>query len=406
MLNDQDISGNTVFVEMMRGYYDLPSTLHIPSLRGDVIFRSYQGQEVHVTGGKRLHSNQFHHVRDTQVLQRLTPAARARVLELDLAAAGLNDTGTLRPFGFAYATHMPLEVFINGLPLRLAEWPDNNFINIQSTPDGEKGKRLGYEDPGDGRDRRWAREGEPWVYGWWYYSWADSSVPVAHVDPDNRTISLQRHTRYGFNIGQYDPSYNNSEARYSTQGGYFRVINMLCELDTPGEYYVDRGSNKLYVWPNTPHHTLSSSDIIYASVLDDCITVDSQTGRLFLQDFTLEACRYRGVMMSSARNVTLSNMEVKNTGGTGILCTGDCRGITVMASDVHDVSHGIYLMGGDYQTLQSSHNVVRDNHIWHNARYGAFSNDAVTIEGVGVLVAHNHIHHGQYAGIKWRVSCL
>ncbi|XP_076473023.1 uncharacterized protein LOC143302302 [Babylonia areolata] len=107
-------------------------------------------------------------------------------------------------------------------------------------------------------------------------------------------------------------------------------------------------------------------------------------------------------MMSSARNVTLSNMEVKNTGGTGILCTGDCRGITVMASDVHDVSHGIYLMGGDYQTLQSSHNVVRDNHIWHNARYGAFSNDAVTIEGVGVLVAHNHIHHGQYAGIKWR----
>ena len=38
-----------------------------------------------------------------------------------------------------------------------------------------------------------------------------------------------------------------------------------------GEYYVDRTTKKLYVWPNTPHQTLTSSDIVYVSMVDECI---------------------------------------------------------------------------------------------------------------------------------------
>ena len=46
---------------------------------------------------------------------------------------------------------------------------------------------------------------------------------------------------------------------------------MMCGC-VKGEYYVDRTTKKLYVWPNTPHQTLTSSDIVYVSMVDECIT--------------------------------------------------------------------------------------------------------------------------------------
>lgn len=77
------------------------------------------------TGGKRVPSNQFHHISDSHVLQRLPQVARDRVLELDLTAAGITNLGTLTPYGFYHLWNAPLELFINGRPLRLAQWPNN-----------------------------------------------------------------------------------------------------------------------------------------------------------------------------------------------------------------------------------------------------------------------------------------
>ena len=96
------------------------------------------------TGGRRLASSLFHHVTDSHAQQRLPHAARGKVLELDLAAAGISDLGTLRQYGFGKSWIAPLEIFINGKALRLAEWPNlvsifglplsayRNFINILS----------------------------------------------------------------------------------------------------------------------------------------------------------------------------------------------------------------------------------------------------------------------------------
>ena len=60
--------------------------------------------------------------------------------------------------------------------------------------------------------------------------------------------------------------------------------------------------------------------------------------------------------------------------------------------------------GGDLTHLTSSQNLIRDNHIWDHARYGAQHNHGIKIGGVHATVSHNHLHHGQYTGIWWSVS--
>ena len=88
-----------------------------------------------------------------------------------------------------------IEIFITSSLFR------QNFINIKSVPDGKEGLRFTYDSAG--RDASWAKETEPWVYGWWYWSWADLAVPVSHVDPNTHTITLQQKTNYGLRVGTY-----------------------------------------------------------------------------------------------------------------------------------------------------------------------------------------------------------
>ncbi|KAK7087271.1 uncharacterized protein [Littorina saxatilis] len=400
MLGGRDIQGNSVFVELMQGYHDLSSTLHIQSTSGTVVFRAYQGQEVHVTGGRRLDSGLFRPVQEDAVRQTLPQAARTKVLEFDLAAHGVTDLGNLTKFGFQISWTAPLEVFINGKALRLAEWPNNNFININKVT--TRSGRWFFYDAG-GRDIHWARETEPWAYGYFYYSYCDLAEPIELVNTGAHMIALKEHPQYGINVGHYDPSKRTpgGQAGFVDQGGYFRVVNMLCELDQPGEYYVDRTRQMLYLWPNTHDHTLKSSDIVYASMIDNCFEIDSQAKHVHFEDFSLEGCRHNGFELNDARNVTLKNLEIKNTGGNAVHCTGDCRSVSVLASDIHDVNGGVFLTGGNRTTLVPSQNVIRDNHIWNHARVGAEPNHAVKIGGVHATVSHNHLHHGQYTGIWW-----
>ncbi|XP_025093035.1 uncharacterized protein LOC112563342 [Pomacea canaliculata] len=124
----------------MQGYYDLTSTLTFAhAINRTAVFRAFQGQEVHLTGGRHILSDHFKHVTDTKVQQRLHEVARTKVLELDLMAVGITNLGSLTTYGFGHTTWTaPLELFINGKPLRLAQWPNEKFINILSVPDGEK----------------------------------------------------------------------------------------------------------------------------------------------------------------------------------------------------------------------------------------------------------------------------
>ena len=88
-----------------------------------------------------------------------------------------------------------IEIFITSSLFR------QNFINIKSVPDGKEGLRFTYDSAG--RDANWAKETEPWVYGWWYWSWADQALPVSHVDPNTHTITLKQKTNFGLRVGTY-----------------------------------------------------------------------------------------------------------------------------------------------------------------------------------------------------------
>ncbi|XP_041349420.1 uncharacterized protein LOC121368738 [Gigantopelta aegis] len=394
-LDENGIKGNTVFVELLAGYHDLSSTLHFThGYSHPVTFRAYKHQEVHVTGGKRIDSSLFHHVTDHTEQQRLPQVARNKVVKVHLPDAGITDYGHVSRFGFGSTRTAPLELFINGNPTRFAQWPNEGFINIKTVLDGAQGKRFTYSDVGN-RDSNWVHEKEPWAYGYWYWGWADDAVQVTNIDAHSKTMTLANNPRFGLRIGSLP------EGGYARQGGYFRVINMLCELDEPGESYIDRSTGDLYVWPNTPSGRISNSDVVYASLIGTCISMDSGVNNLVFYDFSIEACRYFGFKANSVHNIKFLLMEVKNTGAVGISLGGDSRSITISRCEIHHGDGGIYISGGVRSTLTPSGNLIEDNHIWWYSRMGAVGKHGIDCNGVHNTIRHNHMHDGQYTAIWW-----
>ena len=65
------------------------------------------------------------------------------------------------------------------------------------------------------------------------FDWYEETIKVQAIDGDKRQITLARPTVYGIKQG------NPAPRRY-------RALNVLEELDQPGEFFVDRVSGRLY----------------------------------------------------------------------------------------------------------------------------------------------------------------
>jgi hypothetical protein len=149
-----------------------------------VIYRAAQPEAPRFTGGVKL--RHFKAVEDPELLARLPEAARERIREASLAEAGVTN---LLPFvrggfssGRGFHTHPVMELFVGGQPMTLARWPNEGFVKTGGVPgpltlpawDGRPGTPEGrFEFEGD-RPKRWIHEPDAWLYGYWFWDWADS----------------------------------------------------------------------------------------------------------------------------------------------------------------------------------------------------------------------------------------
>ncbi|OWF40931.1 hypothetical protein KP79_PYT15959 [Mizuhopecten yessoensis] len=397
-LSHPDVTGKNVFIELMQGYHDLTSTVNIRhSDARKVTIRANGNSEVHVTGGKRLPTSLFKHVTDSGILRHLQNEARNKVVAARLSDAGLSHLWDLSDYGFYKDRTAPMEIFYNGAPLRMARWPNEGqgYINIASLVDGKTGSSFTFS--GD-RASHWSQESDLWAHGFWYWSWADRSIKVKSITASNNTITLAHPPPFGLRTGHFHYG-QNYQYSYQDQGGYFRIINALSELDEPGEYYIDRTSGILYMWPPSQTEGLDQHDVIYASDLAHCFNLD-HTSNVIFEGFTLEACRHYGISVRYGQNITVQRMEVRNTGSYGISCL-NCLNVNITGCDVHHGDGGIKVSGGIRATLTPSRISVDNNIIHSFSRETAVGSNAISADGVGIYMAHNELHTGQYTAIRW-----
>ncbi len=256
-----------------------------------IVYRSWPGETPRLLGGKRVQPSAWHRVSDPQVVARLAQPAHGNVLVADLKLLGIS---RFAPLGdrFKSLAGTP-ELFFDGKPMQLARWPNEGWVTIERVIDRGSAGEAGASARGgtfvyrEDRPSRWPVDRGVWLHGYWCHDWADECLRVAAVDAQKREIVLAAPHSYG--IGP-SSSWNREPRRYC-------AINMLEELDAPGEWYLDRENAMLYFWPPKP---LEDAEVLL-STLDQPMIVLEGCERVTIRGLRLEASCGEGIVVRGGR---------------------------------------------------------------------------------------------------------
>ena len=126
-------SGATV--NIMTGIYHIHESVIFDledsgSENAPVNYRAYNGQ-VRICGGVFLKNPKP--VTDDQILLRLAPSVRDKIIQYDLKSEGINNIGNLSERGFAKPIRVShIELYFNDIPMTPARYPDTDeFVTIR-----------------------------------------------------------------------------------------------------------------------------------------------------------------------------------------------------------------------------------------------------------------------------------
>lgn len=370
--------GVTVWVR--EGVYPVLQTFKLEaqdsgSKKSPIVYRACEGEQVRLVGGREV--RYFHSVTDSDVLRRLDPAAHGKVLQADLKSQGITDFGSLQVRGFG-KPNVPaaLELFFEDKPMPLAQWPNNDWAITAEVPAGPNGGKFNYD--GD-RPSRWKEAKDIWMHGYWTWPWADSYVKVASIDTEKKEIVTEPpHGVYGYQKGK----------RY-------RVLNVLEELDMPGEWYVDRETGMLYFWP--PSEIKRGS--VYVSLIEDPMVVLQDASYITLRGMTLEYCRGEAVQVLGGVGNRIAGCTLRNIGTVAVtLREGKNNG--VVSCDIYNIGDGgVIIHAGDRATLTPAGNFVENCHFHDFSLWDRTYKPAISNMGVGNRIAHNLIHDAPHSAI-------
>lgn len=370
-------------IELQAGTYTFASPFELTAEDsgidgGPIVYCARKGKNVRIVGGAIIPS--LTGVSDEATLAALTEEAKAHVLEADLSALGITDYGSPNP------TAHGCEVFYGATPMILARWPNQGFTHVKGvteeqgkTSHGKKGSKVGKLFYDNKRVERWTHEPAPWVNGFWFWDWAEQAHPISKIDPEKGLIELEKpYHHYGYRKGQW-----------------FYGFNLLCELDTPGEYYIDRTSGKLYLWPP---EGVSKKDTPRISVLPHAITTQDASYITF-RGLTIEALRNTAIIVKGGTGNRIEACTIRNTGNRAVEVSGG-TGHTVFGCDIYDTANGsVTLSGGDRKTLTPARHLLENCWIRRYGRLKRTFCTSVSLQGVGQTARRNLIHDAPYIAI-------
>ncbi|MBC8136606.1 MAG: right-handed parallel beta-helix repeat-containing protein [Fibrella sp.] len=377
-----------VRVEIAGGVYELGAPFVLEAedsgtTQFPIEYRARRGEQVRIVGGKRLMG--WQPVTDAAILARLESGARGNVWQTDLRKQGLGELPGVQGSAQWGQSKPGVELFCADKPMTLARWPNDgparvaDVVGSHPVDDygarGNKEGKIFYEGY---RPSRWAGETEMWMHGFWALDWADQRQRVESINTEKRVITLAKPDHeWGYRAGQW-----------------FYAFNILAELDTPGEWYLDHAKGILYFWSPVPLQ--QESPVL--SLLPTLITTNGVSHVVF-HGLTLEAAQGTGVMVQGGDNVHLRACIVRNVGSWGVRIL-NAKNSGIMGCDIYNTGDGgVDLEGGDRKTLSPGNLYAENNHIHHYSRWNPVYNAGVRLGGVANRVRHNLIHDAPHLAI-------
>lgn len=295
-----------VEIILRNGTYQIDTTLEIGASKvpGKLTLKAEHSGGASISGGRRVPGKAIRRATDSNVTARLQPEMKGRIYEIDLKLAGI-ECHDLRPSGFGRPSLSAwTELFEDGAPHHIARWPNDSTVligKIHEAGTGEHNKNAPCPvfEYNESRPSRWASVDSFWIGGYFAHGYADDMIKAARVDTATHTIHAAQQTVYGFMTG--------------APWRRWYALNLLEELDAPGEYVIDSKNEKLYFHPIGP-----KPGEITVSVLDAPLIAVENCADVAIEGIVMEYGRSMAVYMENTADVVVRDCIIRNMGGVGV----------------------------------------------------------------------------------------
>lgn len=383
-------------IEIETGVYSLDKGLVLDSLdsgteKNPRIWRAHG--RVQLVGSRVV--QKWQPVSDEAIKKRLPANSRDHVLVIDLLQEGIATVPEME-----MRAGPPIELFCHNERMTMARFPNTGWLLVADVPQtGAKRYNEGLE-----REKRfdgvpvgrhygriafsesepctWSGENDVYLHGFWTWDWSDSYQKAAVIDRLKKEITFSEpHHHYGYTRNQ----------RY-----YF--LNVLEELDQPGEWTLDRAHQRIYFWPK---QALQPGDV-KISVLNEPLLTIKNAKHILWQSVDFCQTLGKGVVIHGGSRNSLSGCRLYQIGREAVIFEGGDHHL-LSDCDIHDVSlAGVVMAGGDRKTLAASYHEAVNNHIHHYSRWLGSGQYAFFIDGVGQRIANNLVHDAPHEAVYIR----
>lgn len=270
---------------------------------------------------------------------------------------------------------MPFEVFDALGALRPARWPNEGFAPAASVSADGAGTKFAVE---GANYSAWLNEPDLWANGNFRWNWNYQTIPIASVSTTDRVLDLAAPPQFGFG----------SDVRIF-------ISHALSELDTPGEWYRDRDTGTLVVWPRP-----EGGHALEISIAPHLFEV-REAKNIRIENLTLERVRGSAITVEGGANIEIRNVIIRETGGVAASIT-NARESGIERCNIASAGEGgVSLSGGDRPNLTPANLYVRNCRIRDFSRLGRMYRPGIRLDGVGNTARGNYLSDAPHTAISF-----
>lgn len=374
------------------GEYILSEALDLSGC-ADIEILAFNNETPVITTAEKIEFSAFEALTDETVKSRIIDeSAKDKILVADVTK--LSDYGAIYRYELQYGSPAAPVLSVDGEKLTLARYPnkengEERFLTIVSSTNkpltsGSTTENFSFfvnEEEAKEHMASWVGNNELHMFGYMSSHWADA-IFKGSIEEYNSEFRF---------VSDYPWRYSAPKS-----GGRIFFANLLEELDSPGEWYLDRSTGKLYLYPTSQMN--DESTLAFTASRFDAFTVKN-AANIKINGLKIQDCGGNGVEITNSNNIEVSDCEFTNTLSGAISVSGE--NCIVKNNYIHNVSmNGISVSGGDAEYLVKGGNIVENNLVTDYAEDRKCYYSGIGVSGVGNTVSGNTIKNAPHMALS------
>lgn len=185
---------------------------------------------------------------------------------------------------------------------------------------------------------------------------------------------------------------------YRKNANYFG-FNLFCEIDNPGEWYLDRDTGLLYWYPPV-NIDPQKAEVTFTYFSSPYMLEISDCSNMTVDGLSFKEGRGSAIAIHGGDNNRIMNCRIERFGQDGIhIYDGENHGVSGCALFGFGYG-GIKVRGGDRKTLTPSGHFIEHTTIDYFSLFKHTYEPAVHVDGCGIRLSNNRFRHSTSSAMR------